>query len=66
MKLTQYVCNTCRSQEVEEMVWRDCNTGECCGIGEAEEDDCWCRDCQTSCKIVDINDYKTTKKQSHA
>jgi len=51
----------CGSQNVEERVWVNMNTGDC-NIGEAEFEDTWCVDCDKNTNVEDINDYKTTEK----
>ena len=55
---TIWVCSQCGSKEVQERVWRNCNSGECDGIGEADEDDQWCIECQHTCEIVTEEEFK--------
>ena len=61
MEKTIWVCGMCGSQNVEERVWVNMNTGDC-NIGEAEFEDTWCVDCDKNTNVEDINDYKTTEK----
>jgi|GEM_PF-6638430 len=60
-----WVCDTCGSTDVEEKVWRKCNSAICSGMGEAYYEDSWCCDCENNCNIISQEEYDNTTNSAN-
>lgn len=51
-----YICDNCKSDKIQSKEWVEVNTGKTMGLadsGGSDQQDNWCPDCETHCKIID-------------